>query len=111
MWINQSEHLCIGTVQKDSNLKLTFQRALDLVQLLSQHLEFEHSSTWGFLTMNPTLIGTGLKIYVHIKLAYLGTVLKKYEKGAVWESRIYIVSKKSKSDFLVFIVIYISDPI
>ena len=28
--------------------------------------------------MNPTLIGTGLKIYVHIKLAYLGTVLKKY---------------------------------
>ena len=30
LWINQSEHLCIGTVQKDSNLKLTFQRAVDL---------------------------------------------------------------------------------
>ena len=72
LWINGSEHFTLNILQKDANLRQAFQKASLLIKNLSQNFKFEYSEKWGYLTMNPALLGTGLKIFVYIKLAYLG---------------------------------------
>ena len=57
LWINESEHLLLGTLQKDANLKKAFERTFILIRTLSEHFEFVLSPTWGYPTMNPALVG------------------------------------------------------
>ena len=73
LWINESEHLRLGIVQKDGNIKTAFQRlALNVENILPFFKIQEDPDNLGYLTMSPALIGSGLKIYAHIRLPYLG---------------------------------------
>lgn len=73
VWINESEHFKLGVVQKDGNLKSVFQRLMLNVENFWNYFKWvQDEDNLGYITMSPALIGSGLKIYVYIKLPYLG---------------------------------------
>ena len=72
IWINQSEHFILGVTQKDANIKNIFHRLCLTVQNITGSFKWTQDDFWGLVTMSPALLGTGLKIYVYVKLPYLG---------------------------------------
>lgn len=73
IWVNESEHLLIGTVQKGPHLSRAFEKMALLLDTLNDHFKWaKDKEKFGHLTMSPALIGSGLKIQVYVKLPYLG---------------------------------------
>lgn len=71
IWINADEHFTIGVVQKDGNLKTAFQRLCLNAEHVLNNFKWWHDDQLGHLMTSPALVGSGLKIYASIKLAYL----------------------------------------
>ena len=59
-------------MQKDGNLKSVFQRLMLNVENIFHYFKWIQDDSLGYVTMSPALIGSGLKIYVYMKLPYLG---------------------------------------
>ena len=73
MWINESDHLKIMVGRKDGNLYNAFTLAYDMVNEINAHVAFQRDDDqFGYLTLSPAMIGTGLKASVRLKLPFLG---------------------------------------
>ena len=72
IWINESEHIRLGIVQKDGNIKTAFQKLALNADNILPYFKIQKDPDWlGYPTMSPSMIGSGLKIYVYVKLPYL----------------------------------------
>jgi protein-arginine kinase len=98
----------MGIVQKDGNLKRGFQRMYQLIDTLIDHFKVvQDPETFGYVTLSPALVGTGFKIFVYIKLPYLGLeetfrqdILDQYDmeceqsKHSLVENLVFVISNK-----------------
>jgi protein arginine kinase len=66
--INEDEHLKIQGMESGIKIKECFKRVLKMERALEKKLSFSFSKNLGYLTSNPSLLGTGLKaeILVHL---------------------------------------------
>ena len=107
IWINQSEHFTLGVTQKDANIKNVFHRLYQTLQSINDSLRWSQDEFWGLMTMSPALIGSGLKIFVYVKLPYLGQeesfrqdLLDQYglecvkAKHTLSDNRIFVLSNR-----------------
>ncbi len=67
-FLNLEDHLCLETICPTSNWDETLKKITKLEKVLSSHLEFAFSSTFGFLTSDPAICGTGLTIETFLHL-------------------------------------------
>ena len=73
MWINESDHLKIMVGRKDGNLYEAFLHAYAILSEINAHVAFQRDDgQFGYLTLSPAIIGTGLKASVRLKLPFLG---------------------------------------
>ena len=108
IWINQLEHFTLGVTQKGgANIKNVFHRLFQTLQSINDSLRWSRDDFWGLVTMSPALIGSGLKIYVYVKLPYLGQeesfrqdLLDQYglecvkAKHTLSDNRIFVLSNR-----------------
>jgi len=76
VWINEEDHCRVISMNKDSNMKATFERfcrGLKEIQGLikGNGRDFMWSERLGFLCTCPSNIGTGLRCSVHVQLKLL----------------------------------------
>ena len=59
--------------RKDGNLYDAFILAYDILNEINAHIAFQRDDDqFGYLTLSPAIIGTGLKVSVRLKLPFLG---------------------------------------
>jgi protein arginine kinase len=66
--VNEEDHLRIQALKSAFQLKECYQEINSLEKELSQYLNFEHDSEFGYLTACPTNVGTGLRgsLLIHL---------------------------------------------
>ncbi|MBQ7885154.1 MAG: hypothetical protein IJ318_03580 [Clostridia bacterium] len=62
IFINEQEHVRIVARIKGFNLEMAYQKANEIDDKLSDKLELAFDTTFGYLTANPNLCGTGMQI-------------------------------------------------
>ena len=73
MWINELDHLKVIVGRKDGNLHEAFVLAYDILHEINGYVPFERDDDqFGYLTLSPSIIGTGMKASVRLKLPFLG---------------------------------------
>ena len=108
--INFMDHVNVGILQKDANLKMAFQRLKLTFSNIENNFKWARDQNGlGFLTTSPALVGSALKIYAYVKLPYLGLednfrqeILDQYglecvkatENFALSDSKIFVLSNK-----------------
>ncbi|CAH1109037.1 unnamed protein product [Psylliodes chrysocephalus] len=68
VWVNEEDHMRIISLQQGGDLAGVYKRLADAVKELDRRLEFCKHKRFGYLSMCPTNIGTGIRASVHIKL-------------------------------------------
>ena len=59
--------------RKDGNLYEAFVTAYDMLNEINGYIGFEHDKDqFGYLTVSPSMVGTGLKASVRMRLPFLG---------------------------------------
>ena len=72
-WVNESDHLKIVVGRKDGNLYQAFVLAYNILNEINGHIKFERDDDqFGNLSVSPSMVGTGLKASVRLKLPFLG---------------------------------------
>lgn len=64
-------HVRIGSTSKGFDIENTFKRLFDASMLLESELDFSYDDHLGFITSCPSLLGTGLKIEIELKVPYM----------------------------------------
>ena len=73
VWINELDHVKVIVGRKDGNLHEAFRLAYDILHQINAHISFERDDDrFGYLTLSPSIIGTGLKASVRLQLPFLG---------------------------------------
>ena len=73
VWINESDHIKVMVGRKDGNLYEAFVAAYDILNEINGYIAFEHDKDqFGYLTVSPSMVGTGLKASVRMRLPFLG---------------------------------------
>ena len=71
LYINEQDHIRIKVVEKGYNLEKCYKLANEIDDKILDKLEMAFSTTYGFLTSNPNLSGTGMEIEVVLFLPAL----------------------------------------
>ena len=71
LYINEQDHIRIKVVEKGYNLEKCYKLANEIDDKILDKLEMAFSTTYGFLTSNPNLSGTGMQIEVVLFLPAL----------------------------------------
>jgi protein arginine kinase len=74
--VNEEDHIRIQVLSPGLYLQQSFQKAMEVDQILAQSLHFAYDDQFGFLTSCPTNVGTGLRASVMLHLPAL-TMVKK----------------------------------
>lgn len=69
--VNEEDHLRIQSLLPGLQLELALQQASDYDDLLEEKLEYAYDEQWGYLTVCPTNVGTGLRASVMVHLPAL----------------------------------------
>ena len=73
MWINESDHLKVVVGRKDGNLYEAFAAAYDILNEINGYITYERDDEqFGYVTISPSMVGTGLKASVRLRLPFLG---------------------------------------
>ena len=73
VWINESDHIKVVVGRKDGNLYEAFVAAYDILNEINGYISFERDiDQFGYLTISPSTVGTGLKASVRMRLPFLG---------------------------------------
>lgn len=71
LYINEQDHIRIKVTEKGYNLEKCYKLANEIDDKILDKLEMAFSTTYGFLTANPNLAGTGMEIEVVLFLPAL----------------------------------------
>ena len=73
VWINESDHIKVVVGRKDGNLYEAFVAGYDILNEINGYISFERDNDqFGYLTISPSTVGTGLKASVRMRLPFLG---------------------------------------
>ena len=77
VWVNEGDHAKVMSMQKGGNLKDTFSRFSDGIEVFKSSIEqggneFAYNDHHGYIANCPSNIGTGVRASVHIKLPQFG---------------------------------------
>ena len=73
VWVNESDHLKCVVGRKDGNLYEAFLVAYEILNEINGYLSYERDNEqFGYLTISPSMVGTGLKASVRLRLPFLG---------------------------------------
>ena len=73
MWVNEADHLKVVVGRKDVNLYEAFVLAYDILNEINGYITYEKDDEqFGYLTISPSMVGTGLKASVRLSLPFLG---------------------------------------
>lgn len=73
-WINVQDHLrlvCSTKSFEKANIGAAYQKISKAIEYLSLQLDFRHTYFLGHLSSRPSFLGTGLKLYLCVKLPHL----------------------------------------
>ncbi|MEI7616408.1 MAG: hypothetical protein WCJ54_06810, partial [Actinomycetota bacterium] len=81
--VNEDEHLKIECVMPGRNILNCYKEVLKVERGLEKKLSFSFNQNLGYLTSNPSLIGTGLKaaIVVHVPSMVISTRIVEFIKN------------------------------
>ena len=81
--VNEDEHLKIGCVMPGRNILNCYKEVIKVERGLEKKLSFSFNQNLGYLTSNPSLIGTGLKatIVVHVPSMVISTRIVEFIKN------------------------------
>jgi len=81
--VNEDEHLKIECVMPGRNISNCYKEVLKVERGLEKKLSFSFNQNLGYLTSNPSLIGTGLKatIVVHVPSMVISTRIVEFIKN------------------------------
>ncbi len=79
LMINEEDHLRIQVLKPGQALTEAFEEAMDMDANLEKHLEYAFSSQFGYLTVCPTNVGTGLRASIMLHLPAL-VFMKQIDK-------------------------------
>ena len=81
--VNEDEHLKIECVMPGRNILNCYKEVLKVERGLEKKLSFSFNQNLGYLTSNPSLIGTGLKatIIVHVPSMVISTRIVEFIKN------------------------------
>lgn len=82
IWLNEEDHLRIISMQKGADIKQTFKRLVNALNLLEKNLVFAFNKRIGYIASCPTNLGTSMRASVHIKLPKLGQNKEKFNNIA-----------------------------
>ncbi|CAG9854366.1 unnamed protein product [Phyllotreta striolata] len=71
VWVNEEDHMRIISLEQGADVAKVYERLATAVKELDKKLEFTRHDRYGYLSMCPTNIGTGIRASVHIKLPKL----------------------------------------
>jgi protein arginine kinase len=81
--VNEDEHLKIECIMPGRNISNCYREVLKVERGLEKKLSFAFSQSLGYLTSNPSLIGTGLKasIIAHVPCLVISTRIVEFIKN------------------------------
>lgn len=81
--VNEDEHLKIECIMPGRNISNCYKEVLKIEKNLEKKLSFSFNKNLGYLTSNPSLIGTGLKatIIVHVPSMVISTRIVDFIKN------------------------------